>query len=769
MKTEQLTLFDGKEEAKNSTGSSEPSKTDGKENTQVQTEEIVEVDKKLQKPKEKKVKEPKVRLSKFEKRKLKRKKQEDLLNMRGIPKYITTFLVEVLYIFAVELMVKVLFDNLVFDWTLLRIFLSSCFLSLVITVLTNNLPLKFRRGVLVFVNFLIVLYAWLQLGFMNFLGTYMSIGNAEQGAKIGDYVFEFLSAYDVRLHTVYIPFALFILYLVLERNITRDGFEKKIEFKTLIQDVAIVVFAILLCFLYYVTLEVDFMQNRYQTISNKALFANPSNPAMSIKNFGTSVYLILDIKATLLGVDNSSLEVPGGTSEDEPPQETDMTRHIDDSAWESLIKVEENQNFKTLNNYFINRPLTDKNEYTGLFEGKNLVMVMLESVGSVTFSEEYKDYFPTFYKLYTEGITGVNNYSPRYNCTTGESEVSSQNGLYPIQTSCSVDTYKNNEYREALLYMLRKNGYYTSSYHDYTDAYYPRSVYSYKLGTMRYYGLDDLGVHNDKPYAEWPSDLEFMQKALPKFIDQEKFASMMVTVTPHIPYIHDSKIATKNMKLFENLDLPIQTKRYLSKLKETDLALEYLLKTLEEKGVLDDTVIVVFGDHYPYGLTDKLYQQLTDEDISFGHEVDRTPFIIYNSETKAEKITKYTTPLDITPTLLNLFGVEFDPRLYMGHDVFSDYTNYVAFSDNSWQSPYGYYSASKGEFTPSVGAEPISDEEIIRINQEIIDAKNMSALAIKKNYFNYLFKYFDEYEKLQKDKEDEVEDDSKEKDKETEE
>jgi len=760
MKTEQLTLFDNKED----------SVAVVNEHSEV-FEEVKPVEKiepdASKTEKKKKIKKPKVVYSKFEKRKMKRKKQEDLLNMRGIPKYFTTFFVEMLYIFAVEIFGKFLFGNLVLDWTLLRILLSSGLLSLVLTVFTNNLPLKFRRGCLVFVNFLIVLYAWLQLGFMNFLGTYMSIGNAEQGAKITEYVFEFLSSYDLLLHTVFIPFIFSILYLVFERNITRDGFEAKIEFKILIQDVAIIVFGAILGFLYYATLEVDFMQNKYQTVSNKELFSYPSNPAMAIKNFGTTVYFILDVKGTIFGGDNPSSVVPG-ISEDEPPLETDNTRHIDDTAWESLIKVEEDPSYKTLNNYFINRTSTDKNEYTGMFEGKNLVMVMLESVGEAVFSEEYKDYFPTLYKLYSEGITGVNHYSPRNNCATGESEVSSQNSLYPIPTSCSVNTYKNNEYRQALLYMLRAEGYYTSSYHDYTDMYYTRSVYSYKLGSMRYYGIDELDVYYEAPYAEWPSDLEFFEKALPKFIDQEKFASVMVTVTPHTPYIFSSKIANKNMKLFEDLDFPIQTKRYLSKLKETDLALEHLLKTLEEKDILDDTVIVVFGDHYPYGLTDKLYQQLTDRDISEGHEVDRTPFIIYNSETDAEKITKYMTPLDITPTLLNLFGVEFDPRYYFGHDVFSDYTNYIAFPDNSWQSPYGYYNAVKGEFVPAVDVEEqIDDEEIIRINKEIIDAKNMSALATKKNYFNYLFKYFDEYAKLEQEKneDDEADDEEDDKDK----
>ena len=420
-------------------------------------------------------------------------------------------------------------------------------------------------------------------------------------------------------------------------------------------------------------------------------------------------------------------------------------------------KFNKNRNDKslnTLNNYFINRPISEKNEYTGLFEGKNVIFIMLESVSQAVFSEQYKDYYPTLYKLYTEGITGVNNYSPKNNCATGESEMTSQISLYSIETTCTVNTYRKNVYPEALMSMLGKNGYYTSAYHDYTDQYYYRSVFENNFGSSKYYGVKDLGMSYSNLYKEWPSDLTFMETALPYFIDKEKFASYMITVSGHAPYMYSSTLGDKYLSLFDDLDVDKATKRYLSKIKVVDTALEYLLDELENKGILDDTVLVLFGDHYPYALSDKEFQSIADYDISENQEVDRTPFIIYNSETPHEEITKYTTPLDYTPTILNLFGIDYDPRMYLGNDVFSDYTDFAVFPDNSWQSSKGFYSASKGEFIPKEG-ESITDEEIIEINNEITDLRNMSALAIKKDYFNYLFKYFDEYEKLQKEKEEE--------------
>ena len=294
--------------------------------------------------------------------------------------------------------------------------------------------------------------------------------------------------------------------------------------------------------------------------------------------------------------------------------------------------------------------------------------------------------------------------------------------------------------------MLQKNNYYTSSYHDYTDQYYYRTTYEPNFGAMNYYGVTELGMKYNPIYKEWPSDLTFMEQALPQYINKDKFASYMITVTSHAPYMYSSEWGDEYLSLFDDLELDKTTKRYLSKIKVVDTALEYLINQLEEQGKLDDTVLVLFGDHYPYALSDSQYQSIADYDISINQEVDRTPFIIYNSETEGFEITKYTSPLDYTPTLLNLFGIEYDPRLYLGNDVFSDYKDFVLFPDNSWQSADGFYSATKGDFTSSTDATTITDEQIIELNNEVNTLRNMSALAIKKNYFDYLFDYMKKYE-----------------------
>lgn len=679
-------------------------------------------------------------------KKLIKDSQIETKKKKGIHKFWTTLLTETLFLFLLEITVKLLLKTFSFDWSILRTFISSVMIGIVITTITVNMNSKVRKTLLIIFNFLITLYAWLQLGFMNYLGAFMSLGNVEQGTKITSYIVEFLLSYPLVLHLTFVPFILSILYFIFEKKITGKGYEGKFNFKAWEKDAILVVSLLLLVLFYYATITVSFMQNKYQAVSNEKLFKYPSNPSSTIKNFGTTMYLVLDIKGTLFGGNEVTYVVDESNRE-----EQSHSRNIDDTAWEELLSTETDINYQTLNNYFINRTISDKNDYTGKFEGKNLITIMMESISEVVFHEEYKEYFPTLYKLYTEGITGVNNYSPRNNCATGESELTGQTSLYSIETTCTVNTYRNNIYPEALQSMMKNNGYTTSAYHDFTDQYYSRSIYENKLGSTTYFDVDDLQVQHYSAYKEWPSDLEFMEKAIPKFIDEDQFSVFMVTVSAHTPYIYNSIMGNKHIDLFKNLDLSTENKRYLSKVKELDLALELLLNSLAEKGKLDDTVIVLYGDHYPYGLSDKDYAQLAPYDTKTDREIDRTPFIIYNSETVGERIEKYTTPLDYTPTILNLFGIEYDPRLYMGHDVFSDYTDYAVFPDNSWLNADGYYDTGKGTFTSYNEESTLTDEEIIAINEEVDTIRSMSNLAIKKNYFKYLFDYFEEYKQNQEE------------------
>ena len=420
----------------------------------------------------------------------------------------------------------------------------------------------------------------------------------------------------------------------------------------------------------------------------------------------------------------------------------DYTRTIDDTAWKALIENEVNKTYNKLNNYFINRNITPKNEYTGIFEGKNLIVILMESTNEIFINE--KEY-PTLYKLYTEGFSFRNNYSPRNNCSTGNNEMTSMTSLFTINNTCTANTYKKNVYPEAIFNIFNNKGYTTSSYHDYAEYYYARRTFHPNMGSMAYRNVTELKIPWSSVYEEWPSDTELVEKATPYFINEEHFMAYLTTVTPHQPYTVSSEMGDKHLEEFSGYDYSINTKRYMSKLKELDAALKLLLEKLEAAGKLDDTVIAIFADHYPYGLTTKQINQVLPYDVTVNNEVDRTPMVIYNSATPGKAITKYTSIIDLLPTLLNMFNMDYDPRLYLGTDIFSNNHGRTVFADGSWQDDKGYFSATKGNFISKDSENTYTSEELLAINSEINTRQKMSALAIKNDYFNYLFKERSKY------------------------
>ncbi|HOB25599.1 MAG TPA: sulfatase-like hydrolase/transferase [Bacilli bacterium] len=172
-----------------------------------------------------------------------------------------------------------------------------------------------------------------------------------------------------------------------------------------------------------------------------------------------------------------------------------------------------------------------------------------------------------------------------------------------------------------------------------------------------------------------------------------------------------------------------------------------MLNGLEEKGTLDDTVLVLYGDHYPNGISTNNLNEALSYDTSLDMNAERVPFVIYNSEvTTGVKYHQYTTYVNILPTVANLFNLNYDPRVYMGTDLFSDdYNSMSVFADGSWKNEYAYYNASTGEV--KYYKEHYSSSDIQRINS-IIQAKlEMSSLAIETNYFNYLENSLNNFDK----------------------
>ena len=363
---------------------------------------------------------------------------------------------------------------------------------------------------------------------------------------------------------------------------------------------------------------------------------------------------------------------------------------------------------------------------------------MLESVNDIIINKE--DY-PNFYKMYSEGWHWENNYSPRNSCSTGNNEMSGMISLYSIYNTCTANNFKNNTYYESIFGLFNRSNYNTFSAHDYVAHYYDRNTIHTNMGSMKYYDVEDLGISYSSQYKNWASDEDFMTKILDviKNNDSDNFMAWLTTVSSHQPYYYSSTEGDKYLDLYKDLDLRIDLKRYKSKLKILDNALGILLDGLESQGILDDTVIVMYGDHYPYGLSTSTINTVLDYDTSVDFENERVPFVIYNSKLESKTFKEYTSYINLLPTIANLFGIDYDPRLYVGSDILSDdYKSLVVFADGSWKNEVAYYNASKGT-VEYFGDKVYTLEEVQEINQRVDTKMKMSSLAIKNNYFNYLY------------------------------
>ena len=679
-------------------------------------------------------------------------------------KVFKNYILLMLSLFAIEIIFRFVVDYPIIDWATLRIFLGINVISLVLSILLSFVGRIVGNIFTFIISLASAIYAIAQVGFLNYLGVFISFGTTSQAGAVKDYIGDYLASFEWNYFLILIPPVILLLFLIFcDKKIEKlrlndlidfsDKFDseerKKINDKNRKKDqkndnlgsrVLAILFIAAFGFGYYYSLSAKFMQNELQLKSTKELFLNPDMPNIAIGQFGTNAFVTLDVKTVLFpqAVEEEVIEF-----EQVEQVENDYTRYIDDTLWDKVIENEKNKTMKTLHNYYKTREITDKNDYTGMFKDKNLIVIMMESTNTILLNPEY---YPNMYKLYTEGWAWDNAYSPRNACSTGNNEMSGMVSLFTINNTCTANIYRNNKYPGAIFNLFNNAGYTTTSYHNYTEHYYYRKVYHPNMGSGKYYGVQALGIPYKTVYQEWPSDVALVEKVLEKTKDQEKFMAWLTTVSAHQPYTQYSTLGNKHIDLFKNTKYNTSLKRYMSKLKEFDLAVGALIEGLEEQGKLDNTVIVMYSDHYPYGLTNNTLNSYFDYNVGTQRNVDRTPFVIYSTDITAQKFDEYTTYMNMLPTVANLFGLDYDPRLYAGFDILSDtYENRVVFADGSWKDEVAYYNASNGKITYHQENVTYTTEEIKAINDSIDNRISMSNLAIKKDYFNYLEKEKQKY------------------------
>ena len=396
-----------------------------------------------------------------------------------------------------------------------------------------------------------------------------------------------------------------------------------------------------------------------------------------------------------------------------------------------LISKETDNTIINMHNYFKNVKPTPKNEYSGLFKDKNIIYIVAESLDTIAIDEELT---PTLYKMANNSFVFNNYYQPLYPISTLDGEYMLLSSLIPKEGVWSLYDSSNNSMPFTYGNSFKKNGYTTYAFHNNVYNFYHREEAYPNIG-FNYLACGN-GLEKNMNCNNWPnSDLEMIESTKNLFINNDKFASYYMTFSGHLIYnFRENSMSIKNKDSVEDLNYSKDIKAYLSANIELDKSLEELLKELEKNNKLNDTLIVISPDHFPYGLTGKEINEKSEFDRNNKFELYHTSLIIYNPNIEKTVIDKTVSGIDVLPTILNLFGIEYDSRLLMGRDIFSDEEHIVILSDRSWITDVCSYDSLTNKCTNGY-----NDKEYIdRINTIVNERFTMSSLIIDKDYYSKL-------------------------------
>lgn len=406
----------------------------------------------------------------------------------------------------------------------------------------------------------------------------------------------------------------------------------------------------------------------------------------------------------------------------------------------SLAETEENASVKALHEYIQSCTPTNKNEYTGMFEGYNVIFVVAEGFSGFCVDAKRT---PMLYQMCYDGFVFDHYYTPLWYGSTLGGEYADLTGLMPANggymSMARAGSHGNDMYFTLSEQLLRK-GYTARGYHDNDYTYYDRDISHPNMG------LEWIGMGNGLTYEKndsgrnlWPqSDLSMVQQTVDDYIDTQPFYTYYLTVSGHVMYnFGGNDMAARHRALVEDLPYSETTKAYIACQYELELAMEALVDALKQGGVLDRTLIVLTADHVPYD-NKEVVDELAGEtlDSTFGWYQNK--LIIWSaSMEKPVYVSKYCSSLDILPTVSNLLGLEYDSRMLVGQDILSDTEGLVIFNDRSFITDRVSYNANTGE-TISMDGTPVNEQYVEDIKLLVKNKFNMAEAINKNDYYRYI-------------------------------
>lgn len=604
--------------------------------------------------------------------------------------------------------------------SLINIFLYTVFSSVIITLITNMFPKKVNK-VLLYTTYSIlpILYS-VQLIFNKIFNTFFSFSLfalSDQALAFSKTAISLIFQNIVFVILFFIPLILIII------------FRKKI---TLIHPnklhIFILEFVLLIVSVGSFHLYLNTQKGEY--LSGYSLYYEINQNSLNIQKLGVLNAYKLDLYRTVFEFNEKVIIVSKNETEENGEEVYEYDYNIEDL---NLDRIKDKSSI--VYDYITLNTGTKQNQYTGLFEGKNLIYIVAESFSEIAISEELT---PTLYKLTNSGFTFENFYTPNYLSTIG-GEFQALTGLHPSHELLSSWRSGKNYFPYGLSNVFKDLGYNTYAYHNNSGYFQDRNKYLKSLGFDNFSACR-LGLEEKINCNIWPqSDVEMIESTVLDYLDSDTpFLAYYMTVSGHLEYNWGNAMAKKHRSVVEDLPYSDKVKAYVATQIELDQALEVLLKKLEDFKKLDDTVIVLVADHYPYNLSIKEINEISNYERDSIFEINHNKLIIYTPNLKTTNISKIASSSDVLPTIYNLFGIKYDSRLFTGSDILSDSEGLAIFQNRSWISDKAIYNSTSNTYTSKTD-EAIERDYIDNINNIVSSKIAFSREIINKNYYLDIF------------------------------
>lgn len=599
--------------------------------------------------------------------------------------------------------------------------------ALLVTLVLSFLR-KGRFGAEVFLTAVLTLLYGSQIVYHFIFGTLYSVAMVSQGGEaMTNFWRELLAAMGDHF-----PWLIALLVPLALRIFLRKGLKGELRAKGRIVLLALAVALFALT-------RADIRQTGTEMFSDEDYYRSREIATnQNVQRFGLLTTIRLELTRHAK-TEEQDYYIPEETQGENPAQKPAEVRYnVMNIDFDALNALTEDKKLLAINDYCSKVTGTNQNEYTGMLKDYNLIVMCAESFSPAAID---KDLTPNLYKLTQQGII-FNNYYNTFPNTTTDGEYALMQGLYPdAGRSKAVSSLyaSRNSYLPFTLgnVFQSQRGVESFGYHNYRGSYYGRSESHPNMGyTMKFAGDGMTFTTN------WPaSDLEMMEQSVDDYIGKEPFHAYYMTFSGHYKYdIGTNEMAKRNWDQVK--DLPYSSnaiKAYLSCNIEFDKAIGYLMERLEQAGVADRTAIVIAGDHFPYGLKDSEYAELIGHDIDGFSKFKSTLIFWVGGLEKNIVVDEYCCNVDVLPTILNLWGFEYDSRLLAGTDVFSDGTHAAVLVDKSFLTDKVWFNASTGEIRYQVPESEIPEGYVENMNQLIATRFSISADILNTAYYNFVF------------------------------